>query len=178
MASSDEEGEVYPDSVTDYEFVNQENEHISFAFLPLQWRNDESIDTVNLQMFISGVCDGGLQKIYKQVVAWRYELAYVQPEISVLCKGNLWVKLLKPKKLFEATIRSILITIQCLHFVKHNPQATKNSIWCHLSRVFRFECCLWYYYLVLQYVLIITLHNVSTINYLTINYPTINYHVL
>ncbi|KMS99095.1 hypothetical protein BVRB_3g066930 [Beta vulgaris subsp. vulgaris] len=136
MASSDEEGEVYPDSVTDYEFVNQENEHISFAFLPLQWRNDESIDTVNLQMFISGVCDGGLQKIYKQVVAWRYELAYVQPEISVLCKGNLWVKLLKPKKLFEATIRSILITIQCLHFVKHNPQATKNSIWCHLSRVF------------------------------------------
>ncbi|KAL2938736.1 Protein ENHANCED DOWNY MILDEW 2, partial [Bienertia sinuspersici] len=136
MESSDEEGEIIPDSLTDYEFLNQNNDHVSFAFLPLLWRKDEPVDSVNIRMFLSGVSVDGLQKIYKQAFAWRFELSYVQPEISVLCKGNHWVKLLKPKKLFEGAIRSILITIQCLHFVKHNPEATKNSIWCHLSRVF------------------------------------------
>lgn len=136
MASSDEEGENFPDSVTDYEFFNQENKHVSFAFLPLLWPKDKPVDNGNLRMFLYGVSDDGLRKIYKKVVAWRYELSYVQPEISVLCAGNLWVKLLKPKHLFETTIRSILIAIHCLHFVKHNVEATKKSIWCHLSRVF------------------------------------------
>ncbi|KAL2904814.1 Protein ENHANCED DOWNY MILDEW 2, partial [Bienertia sinuspersici] len=136
MASSDEEGEIIPDSLTNYEFFNQEGDHVSFAFLPLLWRKDEYVDNMNLRMFLSGVSVDGLQRVYRQVFAWRFELSYVQPEILVLCHGNCWVKLLKPKKLFEGAIRSILITIQCLHFVKHNPEATKNSIWCHLSRVF------------------------------------------
>lgn len=141
MISSDEEGEIFPDSLTDYEFISEKDDHISFAFLPLVWRKDEPVENVNLRMFVSGVSVDGLRKIYKQVLAWRFQLAYVQPEVSVLCKGNHWVKLIKPKKLFEGAVRSILITIQCLHFVKHNPEAAENSIWCHLSRVFRFVAC-------------------------------------
>uniref|UniRef100_A0A803LRH7 Uncharacterized protein n=1 Tax=Chenopodium quinoa TaxID=63459 RepID=A0A803LRH7_CHEQI len=136
MESSDEEGEIFPESVTDYQFINQENELVSFTFLPLLWPKEKPVDTVNLQMFLTGVSDDGLRKVFKQVVAWRYELSYVQPEISVFCKGDFWVKLLKPKKLFEPTIRSLLITVHCLHFVKHNVEATENSIWCHLSKVF------------------------------------------
>ncbi|XP_057525965.1 protein ENHANCED DOWNY MILDEW 2-like [Amaranthus tricolor] len=136
MESSDEEGEVFFDVVSDYEFINQEDHYVSFAYLPLLWHKDDYFDDVNLKIFLSGTCDDGLQKIYKQVVAWRYEISCVQPEILVLCKDNHWVKLLKPRKVFEAMIRSILITIQCLHFVKHNPTATKNSMWIHLSRVF------------------------------------------
>ncbi|XP_021724536.1 protein ENHANCED DOWNY MILDEW 2-like isoform X2 [Chenopodium quinoa] len=136
MASSDEEGEIFPESVTDYQFINQENKLVSFAFLPLLWPKEKPVDTVNLQLFFTGVSDDGLRKVFKQVVAWRYELSYVQPEISVFCKGDFWVKLLKPKKLFEPTIRSLLITIHCLHYVKHNVEATENSIWCHLSKVF------------------------------------------
>ncbi|XP_056693369.1 protein ENHANCED DOWNY MILDEW 2 isoform X2 [Spinacia oleracea] len=136
MVSSDEEGEIFPDSVSDYEFINQASEHVSFAFLPLQWPKEEPVDNVNLEMFLVGFSDDGLRKVFKKVVAWRYELSYVQPEISVLCKGNIWLKLLKPKKSFETTVRSILVTVQCLHFVKHNVEATESSIWGHLSRVF------------------------------------------
>ncbi|KAL2938734.1 Protein ENHANCED DOWNY MILDEW 2 [Bienertia sinuspersici] len=120
MESSDEEGEIIPDSLTDYEFLNQNNDHVSFAFLPLLWRKDEPVDSVNIRMFLSGVSVDGLQKIYKQAFAWRFELSYVQPEISVLCKGNHWVKLLKPKKLFEGAISSYEVApseIDCMNHI-------------------------------------------------------------
>jgi len=141
MTSSEEEVEILPDWVTDYEFFNQQNQRVSFACLPVVHGKNEAVDNTNLRIFLSAFCNDGLERFYKQVFAWRYELSYRQPEISLLCKGNHWIKILNPNKQFRAVVRSILITIQCLHFVKRNPEASDESLWCHLARAFRCISC-------------------------------------
>ncbi|CAB4312452.1 unnamed protein product [Prunus armeniaca] len=49
---------------------------------------------------------------------------------------NNWLRLLKPRKSFEDTVRSILITVQFLHYVKRNPETSYKSLCTHLSKVF------------------------------------------
>ncbi|KAF8391638.1 hypothetical protein HHK36_023944 [Tetracentron sinense] len=136
MASSDEEGEIVPRSVTNYHFVDDKDEPISFSILPIEWSGCDRPDGMKLQIFLHGAADSGLQKIYKQVTAWKFELSDEQPEISVLSKENKWIKLQKPRKSFEDTIRTILITLHCLHFVKKNPETSGKSLWDHLRKVF------------------------------------------
>ncbi|KAK6238637.1 hypothetical protein QUC31_004106 [Theobroma cacao] len=139
MASSDEEGEIFPDiHVSEYDFVDQNGAPISFAVLPLQWSENEVIDDLKTQVFIHGDADNGLQKIYKQVVAWKFELSYVLPEILVLSKNKRWITLQKPRKSFQSTVRTILITIHWMHFMKKNTEVSANSVWNHLQKVFSF----------------------------------------
>ncbi|CAL8992200.1 unnamed protein product, partial [Prunus brigantina] len=59
-----------------------------------------------------------------------------KPEIFVLSKENNWLRLLKPRKSFEDTVRSILITVQFLHYVKRNLETSYKSLCTHLSKVF------------------------------------------
>ncbi|PON94145.1 DNA (cytosine-5)-methyltransferase [Trema orientale] len=136
MASSDDEAEALPLSVANYHFVDDKDEPVSFSVLPIQWRESEPIDGKKLQVFLHGTADNGLQKIYKRVIAWKFDLSNVKPEISVLSKENNWIKLQKPRKSFEDVIRSILITVHCLHFVMRNPETSGKSLWDHLSKVF------------------------------------------
>ncbi|KAL2523748.1 Protein ENHANCED DOWNY MILDEW 2 [Abeliophyllum distichum] len=137
MASSDDEGEVVPGNVSDYGFVNGEDEPISFAELPVHWNKGEILDGKQRQIFLLGTTDSGLRRIFKQVKAWKFDLSDEYPVILVLSKENNWIKLLKPRKAFEDTIRTILITVQYLHFVKWNPETSRETIWDHLSDVFR-----------------------------------------
>ncbi|XP_060672411.1 protein ENHANCED DOWNY MILDEW 2 isoform X2 [Ziziphus jujuba] len=134
MDSSDEEGEIVPDRVTDYHFISDKEEPISFTVLPLQWSEDESLDDVDRPVYLRGVADDGIQKVYKRVIAWRFELSFVQPEISVLSKDNKWLTLQKPRKSFENIIRTTLVTIHLLHFVKKNPDASWKSICAYLFK--------------------------------------------
>lgn len=136
MASSDDEGEAPPRAVGIYEFVDGEDEPISFAELPIQWKKVETPDGKQKQIFLRGSFDKGLQKIYKQVVAWKFDLSNEKPEISVLTKENYWIRLLNPRKAFENIIRTILITVHCLHFVKRNPGTSHKALWDHLGKVF------------------------------------------
>ncbi|XVF21075.1 hypothetical protein REPUB_Repub12eG0059400 [Reevesia pubescens] len=137
MSSSDEEGEILPEiHVSEYAFVDQDGAPISFAVLPLQWSENEFIGDLKTQVFLYGDADNGLQKIYKQVVAWKFELSHALPEISVLSKNKKWVTLLKPRKSFGSTIRTILITIHWMHFSKLNTEASAKSVWNHLRKVF------------------------------------------
>ncbi|XP_059662429.1 protein ENHANCED DOWNY MILDEW 2-like isoform X2 [Cornus florida] len=138
MASSDDEGELVPHTVSNYHFVDDKDEPISFAELPVQWNKGKSPDGKRKQIFLHGITDNGLQKIYKQVTAWKFDLSDAKPEISVLYKEHNWIKLQKPRKSFQDTIRTILITIHCLHFVKKNPETSGSSFWNHLSKVFSF----------------------------------------
>lgn len=137
MASSDDEGETLPGSVSNYHFVDDKGEPISFSVLPIQWSKGDNLDSKKEPIFLDGNADNGLQKIYKQVIAWKFDLSDVNPEISVLSKENNWIKLQKPRKSFEDIIRSILITVWCLHSMKKNPETSGKSLWDHLSRVFR-----------------------------------------
>ncbi|XP_070021125.1 protein ENHANCED DOWNY MILDEW 2-like isoform X2 [Nicotiana sylvestris] len=143
MASSDEEGEIVPNCITNYHFVGCNGEPVSFSILPLQWGDDDDDDDViggavnnNVEIYLRGTADDGLQHIYKKVLAWRFELSYALPEIHVLSKDKIWIKLLKPRKSYADTIRTILITVHFLHFVKKNPETFGEIVWNHIGKSF------------------------------------------
>lgn len=138
MASSDDEAEAVPQSVSNYHFVDDKEEPISFHVLPIQWSDSERQDGKKVQLYLHGYADNGLEKICKPVIAWKFDLSNVKPEISVLLKVNRWMVLQKPRKSYEEIIRSILITVQCLSYVKRNPEAFGKSMWDHLSKAFRY----------------------------------------
>lgn len=138
MASSEDEGEAVPHSVSNYHFVNNKEEPVSFSQLPVRWNDGEGLDGERKQIFLHGATDNGLQKIHKQVMAWKFDLSDEKPQILVLSKENNWIKLQKPRKSFEDTIRTILITVHCLYSIKKNPELSRRSLWDHLSKVFRF----------------------------------------
>ncbi|KAI3456861.1 hypothetical protein Pfo_013524 [Paulownia fortunei] len=135
MASSDDEGETVLNNVSDYEFISGDNESISFAKLPVEWNKGETHDG-KPQIFLRGKTDNGLRKIYKQVIAWKFDLSYEKPEISVLLVEGYWIKLLKPWKPFQDIIRTIQITVHFLHFTKWNPQRSQKALWDHLNKSF------------------------------------------
>ncbi|KAK4278387.1 hypothetical protein QN277_016240 [Acacia crassicarpa] len=136
MASSDDEAEVHPQSVSKYHFEDDEKVLISFFVLPIQWsESEEGTDGECGQVFLDGFADNGLQKVFMQVIAWKFDISGVKPEISVLSKkGRQWVKLEKPKKWFADTIRTILITIHFLHHVRKNPETSAKSVWGYLYK--------------------------------------------
>lgn len=134
MASSDDEGESQPLSVANYYFEDDKDVPVCFSVLPIVWSESESPVSKKVQVFLRGFADNGLQKIFMQVVAWRFDLSYVRPEISVLSKDGRWIKLEKPRKSYEETIRSILITIHFMGYVKRNPDSSAKSAWDSLSK--------------------------------------------
>ncbi|GMH14432.1 hypothetical protein Nepgr_016273 [Nepenthes gracilis] len=136
MASSDDETDDLPVLVSNYHFENYNGEPVSFCTLPIKWSADESMDGRRKQIFLRGTTDDGLLKIYKPVIAWRFDLSGVKPDISVFSKENVWIKLQKPKKSYEYIIRTILISVNCLHIVKRNPESTGKPLWGQLSKIF------------------------------------------
>ncbi|KAF7827079.1 protein ENHANCED DOWNY MILDEW 2-like isoform X1 [Senna tora] len=136
MASSDEEGEIVPEFVDNYVFIDDQNEPISISVLPLLWSTVEIEYDLETRVFLSGTSVDGLQKIFKQIIAWKFELSYEQPEISVLSKDKNWITLLRPKKKFQSTIRTVLVTVQLLHFVRRNPEESRISVWQYILKAF------------------------------------------
>ncbi|KAL7600423.1 hypothetical protein Lser_V15G27174 [Lactuca serriola] len=137
MASSDDEEETFADTISEYYFCDGDDEPLSFSILPLQWNESESeSSSPTTGIFLRGTADNGLQKLYKAVKAWKYDLSKSNPEISVLSKDNHWIKLQKPRKSFENEIKTILITVHCLSYLKRKPEASGKSLWDHLSKVF------------------------------------------
>lgn len=136
MASSDDEEELVPQSVSNYFFVDAKEEPIPFSVLPFCFDGMDNPDMSKEQVFLHGTGDGGLQKVYKQVTAWKVGLEDAQPEILVFTKDNKWIKLSKPRKSYEGSIRSILITIHYLHFLRRKPESSEKSLWEYLRKLF------------------------------------------
>ncbi|KAK9077390.1 hypothetical protein SSX86_005727 [Deinandra increscens subsp. villosa] len=136
MASSDEEGEIVPDCVTNYHFVNSHNVLISFSALPLHWSDHEDvIEAGDVSVaFLLGKSDGGLRSVYKEVIGWRLELSSAVPEVYMLSKGKTWINLQQPRKSYECIIQSVLIVARFLHFAKRNIQAARKEILSHLQK--------------------------------------------
>lgn len=135
MASSDDEMEELPESVTNYYFVDDAEEPISFSVLPISWNTSETIQGSEKQIYVRGNADGGLDKIYKPVRAWKFDISGVKSEISVLSKDN-WIKLQKPRQAYEEFIRTVLITVNFLHVVQKKPELSGKRIWEKLSKIF------------------------------------------
>uniref|UniRef100_A0A0E0JJF4 Zinc finger PHD-type domain-containing protein n=1 Tax=Oryza punctata TaxID=4537 RepID=A0A0E0JJF4_ORYPU len=69
-----------------------------------------------------------------------YLLDAREPEISVLSAEGSWISLTKPKNSYEEKIRTILITVQMLHFLKRKPEEPEKNLWSHLRKIFdKFE---------------------------------------
>lgn len=132
---SDDEDEAEPLFVSNYHLEDDNDTPLSFSVLPIQWgESEDSDDSCKEQVFLHGFADNGLKKILFQVTAWRFDLSNVKPEVSLLSKDRRWIRLQKPRKSFEGTIRTILITIHFLHRVKKNPKLSSKSVWDNLCK--------------------------------------------
>ncbi|GMJ05058.1 ENHANCED DOWNY MILDEW 2 [Hibiscus trionum] len=136
--SDDEEEEALLHSVSNYYFHDEKDEAVCFSQLPLQLVGKECLsDGSKVEIFLRGVADDGLLPICKQVTAWRFDLSNVgMPVISVLSKENRWLKLQKPRKSYEPEIRSVLITVHCLHLLSRKPDLSVKSLWEQLAKTF------------------------------------------
>ncbi|XP_021757985.1 protein ENHANCED DOWNY MILDEW 2-like isoform X1 [Chenopodium quinoa] len=136
MAISDDEMEELPESVTNYYFIDDGEEPISFSVLPVNWNSSETEQGPGSPIYVRGNADGGLDKIFKPVKAWKFDCSGVKPEISVLSKDNNWIKLQKPRQSYEEYIRTVLITVNFLHVVKRKPEWTWTRVRNKLSDIF------------------------------------------
>lgn len=143
MALSDEEGEIAPDCVTNYYMVDNKGNPTSFSSLPLRWNDNEGVVPAPTEFaFLRGSVGDGCGQIYKKVIAWKFVLSYVLPEIYVLhdSKYERWIKLHKPKRGYDSIVRTALISVHCLHFMKKNSTATvisQEELWKHMRKTFR-----------------------------------------
>ncbi|GAB2284736.1 hypothetical protein Dimus_019190 [Dionaea muscipula] len=137
MDSSDSEAEGFADLVSSYYFEDGDQEPVSFSVLPTDWNGDGNMDGGEKQIFLRGTTDDGLQKVYKPVTAWRFDLSGMEPDISVFSRDNRWLKLEKPRKNYRDIIRTTLISLHCLHILKKNPDLPEKSLWEQLSKIFR-----------------------------------------
>ncbi|KVI08050.1 DNA (cytosine-5)-methyltransferase 1, replication foci domain-containing protein [Cynara cardunculus var. scolymus] len=128
MDSSDDKGTTLLNVMSYYYFIGAKDEPPSFTKLRVQWGESESLDNNNIQICLRGTADNGLEKLYSPVNAWKCDLSKARPEISALSRDNNWMKLLKPRKIFEDMIRTILITEHCLDFFKRKPEAFGKSL--------------------------------------------------
>ncbi|ESQ42912.1 hypothetical protein EUTSA_v10012452mg [Eutrema salsugineum] len=135
FVDDDEEEESVPQSASNYYFEDDDKIPVSFARLPIQWSEKEKVDGSAAGFYLRGTSDNGLLTLHKRVKAWRFDLSNFRPEISVLGRDNIWIKLEKPRKSYAELIRSVFITVQSLQFLRRNPQASDKSLWEHLSKI-------------------------------------------
>lgn len=133
----DEEEDSVPQSATNYYFEDDDKEPVSFACLPIQWSDKEKADGSAAGLYLRGTSDDGLLPLHKLAKAWRFDLSNFSPEISVLTKDNIWIKLEKPRKSYAELIRTVLVTVQALKFLGRNPEASDRYLWEHLSKIFK-----------------------------------------
>lgn len=148
----EDETEVQFLSVSNYHLEDDDGMPVCFSALPIQWGDSESSSgsaaNKDGKVFLHGSADNGLRKIFMQVTAWRFDLSYVKPKISLLSKDRRWITLQKPRKSFVDTVRTILITLHFLHRVKKDPRTTATSLWNTLCKdkelryiIFFFQTC-------------------------------------
>nr|XP_027187834.1 protein ENHANCED DOWNY MILDEW 2-like isoform X1 [Cicer arietinum]XP_027187835.1 protein ENHANCED DOWNY MILDEW 2-like isoform X1 [Cicer arietinum]XP_027187836.1 protein ENHANCED DOWNY MILDEW 2-like isoform X1 [Cicer arietinum] len=141
FASLDDETESETDFqsllVSNYHLEDDDDEPVSFSVLPIQWSDSEisKVNDVNKgHVFLHGSADNGLQKIFMQVTAWRFDISGLKPVVSLLSKDKRWIKLQKPRKSFMDTVKNVLITLYFLHCVKKKPRLSSTSFWSSLCR--------------------------------------------
>jgi hypothetical protein len=125
--------------VSNYHLEDNDDEPVSFTVLPIQWSDSKISKSDHAkkkqgQIFLHGSADNGLQKIFMQVIAWKFDLSGLKPEVSLLSKDRRWIKLQKPRKSFLDTVKTVLITLYFLHCVKKKPRLSVESFWRNLCK--------------------------------------------
>lgn len=136
MEWSEEEGEILPDSIDEYYFVDQSDIPVKFCVVPLKWHSVDSIDSLGLRVLLRGITDCGDESFCKLVQGWNFDLSVDErPKIEVLLHGMHWITLQNPRKSYETLIRTTLVSLQFLHFVKRNPDVSRDDVWNSLQKV-------------------------------------------
>ncbi|KAK8467182.1 hypothetical protein PHAVU_008G273400 [Phaseolus vulgaris] len=135
------ESEVQLISVSNYHLVDDEDNPVSFAVLPIQWDDSENCGGCEEKVFLDGDADSGLLKIFMQVTAWRFDLSKARPEVFLLAKDGRWIKIEKPRKGFQENVRTVLITLHFLHSLKGGHQMSVGSLWQDLSKDRELSSC-------------------------------------
>ncbi|CAJ1971466.1 unnamed protein product [Sphenostylis stenocarpa] len=133
-SEAESETEVQSVSVSNYHLVDDEDNPVTFAVLPIQWSDSENSGACKEKVFLDGDADSRLRKIFMQVTAWRFDLSSERPEVFLLAKDGRWIKLQKPRKGFRETIRSVFVTLYFLHGVKGKRQMSVGSLLQDLSQ--------------------------------------------
>ncbi|WVZ95369.1 hypothetical protein U9M48_041141 [Paspalum notatum var. saurae] len=144
MMSDDDDGvEPQFEAVDKYHFVDTEDEPVCFSTLPFQFDENDKVEDCHCKqkVYLRGHTEMDKSHlVHKKVVAWRVRLDCEQPNISILSSEGNWIKLLNPWKPYKDMIaRSILITIQMLHFVskqQRDERSLWDCLWDHLNQVF------------------------------------------
>ncbi|KQJ96325.1 uncharacterized protein LOC100832660 isoform X2 [Brachypodium distachyon] len=137
MFDDDDDADPHFTAVDKYHFENGMQEPVSLSVLPLKFDEiDEVACLDSTKVDLHGFADNGLHTVHAKVVAWRVGFDYEQPKITVLSSEGYWIELLKPRKCYEKTVRSVLISVQMLHFVKKWPRKENRSLLNHLCEVF------------------------------------------
>jgi hypothetical protein len=79
--------------------------------------------------------------VYKQVVSCKVSLHGESPELTVLSTEGSWIVLLKLRSSYKETDRSVLVTVEMLHFVRRNSTVSQEEMWDHLHEVFGYALC-------------------------------------
>lgn len=128
------ESESQSISVSNYHLVDDEDNPVSFAVLPIQWNDSENSGACKEKVFLYGDADSGLLKTFMQVTAWRFDLSNVRPEVFLLAKDGRWINLQKPRKSFQEEVRTVLVTLHFLHSMKRQHQMSLGSFWQDFSK--------------------------------------------
>jgi hypothetical protein len=139
VLSDDDDVEPHVTALTDY-YLLQGKEPLCFSTLPLRLSDagDENVSQFKKRLVLWGIDDAGIKR-YKEVVAWKLGLEGKQPEIAVHAADGNWIKLVKPNNSYEETVRTILITVQMLHFLRRKPDECEKNLWSHLRKVFEYS---------------------------------------
>ncbi|WVZ95367.1 hypothetical protein U9M48_041139 [Paspalum notatum var. saurae] len=145
MFDDDDDGvEAQVQAVDEYYFEVTEDEPVCFSILPFQFDENDEVGDCHSEkkVYLRGHRETDKSHlVHKKVVAWRVGLDCEWPNISVLSSEGDWIKLLNPWKPYKDKIaRSILITVQMLHFVRKHHREKRRSLrgrlWDHLNEVF------------------------------------------
>lgn len=149
MMSDDDDAEPQVSAVENYYLLDSLKHPVCFSTLPLWHGDTDDVPECKRRLGLRGTADR-INTVYKEVVAWRLVLEGKQPEIAVLAAdGSGWIHLVKPKKSYEETVRTVLITAQMLHFLRRKPDEPEKNLWSHIRKVFEYFPCLLYVVLVL-----------------------------
>ncbi|RCV30697.1 hypothetical protein SETIT_6G116100v2 [Setaria italica] len=138
MFDDDDGVEPHFEDVNEYYFEDGEKKPVCFSILPFQFDENDKVTYCNIEknVFLRGIADKSLH-VYKKVIAWKIGLDSEKPNICMLSIENKWIKLLKPRKCYGEFVRSVLITVQMLHFVrKRDQRSCLDHVWDHLDEVF------------------------------------------
>ncbi|XP_031477785.1 protein ENHANCED DOWNY MILDEW 2-like isoform X2 [Nymphaea colorata] len=134
MFSSDEEDDVILEKVSNYYFVDETDQPISFTVLPFQTSTSELRGHLDKRIFMCGDVVSTNSKMYEPVAAWKLELSDLKPTVCALTSKREWIEMFKPCPAYEETIRGIMVTVHCLHFAYTNPGAAGTDLWPYLRK--------------------------------------------